>query len=697
MTLWGWLPERWVAVDCDQRTIRGVVARRWGAAWTVEGWTKEEYPGEETGQRTAALRRLLDALRAGRARVVLVLPRRLFLERMLTAPPLAPRLLRALVAQELDADLPWAAGERCDVFALLPSGEPRGAATRRLLAVAGQREALVAWFAVCRAVGGRVAGAVPAGVALLNAFRTSGEPGTGFLAGARDEVDLISLAGDGWGFSRAFPRAEVGAEIVRSRQFAGLAGNGPVELRVPAGTSWPSSEGFTLREWRPAGIGELPAEYWAAWGAALTAGGSPAALPLMLDGEAGRAGRSLRPGIRVAALVLAAAAALLGAGAGVYRAEQRRAAERASAALAGQSAELAAWRTVAFPLDRRLAVLDSLAARLPARTRLEALRLEGDRLVELRAVAPRASAVLSALTGAPGLTGLALAGPVVRRAEGSEAFSLIGRLAPPAPAPKPAADATSQMRAVAALRALGWADLPPDQAVTRLLLEVERAAAGAEMRLETKSAQLLASPPGRQRLGVDVSFPGGDRSLAAFLGELAERTPLLSLDVLAARRVAGTGDAISFRLQVVLDRPSSAPPGVRPVPARAVPPRVLAETAGLTVPRGDAYPHLWAGRLFGLDFSPAPAAAPPPPVRSSGAPPASAEPSPEPPQSNLVLLGVVYDDPAGRAHALVRPAGSGATAVVKPGDVVGEERIVEIRKDGIVVEIKGVRVRLPLP
>ncbi|MDI6870543.1 MAG: hypothetical protein QME79_04145 [Bacillota bacterium] len=725
MRLQGWLPERWVAVDFDQCAARGVVARRWGAVWTVEGWAEERWAEEETGEpaasegpsgadagaRAATLRRLLNWLPPGRARLVVVLPRRLFLERVLTVPPLSPRHLGALVTQELNAVLPWTDEERYDGFALLPGtalseplpDRPSDSAPRRLLAITAQREALAPWLKACQDAGlelASLAGVVPAGVALLNAFRTSKAKrredsaeapgplaGRGFLVGARDEVDLVALAGGDWGFSRSFPRAEAEAEIDRSRQFVAPEG-GPVELWVPAGASWASLPGFAVWEWRPAGVGGLPAEYWAAWGGLLAAGGR-AALPLLLNGGRRAGERPLYEGRRVAALALAVGMALLGAGAAVYRLHEQRAAERASAALAGQAAEVTAWRTVAFPLAARLETIDSLAASLPAGTRLEGLRLEGDHLVEFRAVASRASAVLSALTGNRRLAEVALAGPVTRRADGSEAFALVGRLTPAAP-PVQSTGAGDRTQALAALRALGWAGLPPDQALTRLLVQVERAAAGAEVRLETKSAQLLTSPPGRQRLAVDVSFSGGDRSLTAFLVALAGQNPLLSLEVLAAQRSAGESGAMIFRLQLVLDRPSSAgSPDTRPAAAPPAAPGALAEAAGLTVPRVEAYPRLWEGRLFGLGVTPVP-------EKAGNRRPAGAPAPPEPPRSSLVLLGLVYD-PQGSPRALVRQAGGGATVVVKSGDTVGGERVVEIRRDGIVVEVKGARIRLPLP
>ncbi|HHW15413.1 MAG TPA: hypothetical protein GXX28_10860, partial [Firmicutes bacterium] len=61
----------------------------------------------------------------------------------------------------------------------------------------------------------------------------------------------------------------------------------------------------------------------------------------------------------------------------------------------------------------------------------------------------------------------------------------------------------------------------------------------------------------------------------------------------------------------------------------------------------------------------------------------------------LVLLGVVYDPAAPRA--LIRPAAGGPTEVVKVGDQVGGEKVVEIRKDGIIVEVEGNPVTVPLP
>lgn len=724
-----WLPKRWVAVDLDRRTVRGVVARRWGSAWIVESWAEEATAGAPPAAQIEAFRRLL--ARLPRGRLVLVFPRSLFLERVLAIPRVGARHLFALVRQELDAALPWPAGERWEGFALFPdqpspdvtpspsSSRPsaaRGRAARaalQLLAFAAHRSSLEAWESICRTSGRELVGVVPSGVGLANAFRLKRDPGRGFLLGGRDEADLVALIGEGWGFSRSFPWSEAEAELERSRQFAAPDLNGSAGVWIPEGVepvaslSFPDTSGAgPLQRWRPADAGQLPPAYWAAWGALQAAAGDgplPLALtsPRPVDFR-----RSARLGRAVAGAAIVAV--LAGMGLVGYRIHQRQAAERAAAARAVLSAEVATRRTVAFPVTSRLAALNALAEALPAGTRLEALRLEGDRLAELRATAPRASAVLSALAEQGGLAGVALSGPVTRRGEANEeAFTLTGRVvrtvqaagqAPtgPAGAAGLAEETRDDAQAVVALHTLGLAELSPDRALTRLLLLVERAAAGASVRLETKSAQPLPAPPGRQRLGLDASFAGGDRELAAFLSALGGENPLLSLEGLSARRLGPErGGAALFRLQLVLDRPA-APPSAGALPAKAVlrPVASLARAVGLAVPRKEAYPALLAGRLFGAGRVTRPASGASS-ARPSPSPVRPAPPPPSPPRSTLVLLGVVYDPVAPRA--LIRPAAGGPTEVVKVGDQVGGEKVVEIRKDGIIVEVGGNPVTVPLP
>lgn len=676
MSGWNWRSESWVAVDFDQQIIRGIAARRRGRVWKVEGWMEEPLIGSPAEALTALLKRLLGE----RERLVAVLPRSLFLERILTVPPVGARHLVNLVTEELDANLPWSSAERYDGWTLeTPQGSRpgrMGSGPQRLVAMAGQRKTLQPFLEACGSGGIGFAGAVPAGVGLFNAaLAAHGHPEFGrlLLVGSRCEVDLVAVKDGRWEFSRAFSRAETQEEVARSLSL--LSPEDPTETSL----------------WVPPDL-DLPPAYWAAFGALLAASGE-GALPLVVGGAGATSGRSTTASWIAGGLAVALVLAATG-GVALQRIRERRALDRAAAAAAARETELAAWGTVAFPIALRLSQLETLAGALPPGTRLDSLRLERDRLAELRAGAPRASAVLASLAGAKGLADVALAGPAMRRPESSEeSFALTGRLSAASTTPgSPPANSRRPDSALSDLHSFALAGLGSDQALTRLLLTVERAAAAARVRLDSKNAQVLTPTPGRERLGVEVSFVGDDRALVAFLSPLAERNPLLSLDFLTARRIGGsetTRGAVLVRLQLVLDRPATASTVAGGSPGK---PASLT-AAQMALPRPGAYPSLSAGQLFGLAQAQTPALAPV--GRTSGEAVPTPLTPPRPVKSGLVLLGVVYDPVSPRA--LVRSAAGGSTVVVRPGDAVGQEKVVEIRSDGITVEVEGTAVRLPLP
>ncbi|MGE5623433.1 MAG: GspMb/PilO family protein [Methanocella sp.] len=697
MSRWSWRSERWAVVDYDQRTIRGIAARRRGASWRLEGWAEEAL----TGSPADSLRGLLARLPGGRERLVVLLPRTLFLERILTVPPISARHLAGLVTEELDATLPWPAAERCDGWATeaVRGTHPgrRRPEPRRLVAISAQRAAIQPFLTACEDLGVSFAGAVPASVGLLNAARSAhGLPPSGrlLLVGGRDEVDLVAVVDGRWEFSRAFGRGETQGEVARSQDLllpddvTRVAAE--TLLWAPPDLALPFPPDVGVQPWRPSLGSDLPPAYWPALGALLAATGE-GALPLVV----GRAGNvpeenPLRKWLAVG-LVAALALAAFG-GFGLQRIRGRQALDRAAAAEAAETAERAAWGRVAFPTELRLRQLETLAGALPPGTRLESLRLERDRVAELRAGAPRASAVLSSLAVADGLDEVALAGPAIRRPESEEeSFALTARFSAATTVPgSSSAGASRPGSTLAELRSFALAGFGSDQALARLLLLVERASVTAGVRLESKNAQLLAPSSGRERLGLDVSFSGDDRNLTTFLTAIGERNPLLSLEFLTARRIArenASRGGVLYGVQLVLDRPATAS-------TAPVPPAQPSPTSGSTrsrLLRLATYPSLQAGRLFGLTPAVTPALVP----ADSKATPTSSVPPPAPPKSGLVLLGVVYDPVSPRA--LVRAVAGGPALVVKPGDVVGREKVLQIGPDGVSVEVDGRPTRLPLP